>query len=161
MILWINLDYGLAPALALGIDEEENKSYMDRPPRDGKESLFAGGGWGCTVVFTGVLIAIISMTAFLQYPVGMLLQAGLPVTPEGIGGLLAESEILNRCQTYAFTVLGMAQLFHAIGMRDVETSPVPDESSGEPSDDRGGLCGEWPAAFSHGDTILYHVVRNL
>ena len=30
--------------------------------------------------------------------------------------------ILARSQTYAFTVLGMSQLFHAIGMRDVETS---------------------------------------
>ena len=29
---------------------------------------------------------------------------------------------LNRCQTYAFTVLGLSQLFHAVGMRDVETS---------------------------------------
>lgn len=26
------------------------------------------------------------------------------------------------CQTYAFTVLGLSQLFHAVGMRDVEKS---------------------------------------
>lgn len=120
-ILWINLITDSLPALALGIDEEENKSYMDRPPRSGGESLFAGGGWACTC-FYGVLIAVISMTAFLQYPIGLLLQEGMAVTPAGIGRLLAETEILNRCQTYAFTVLGMAQLFHAIGMRDVETS---------------------------------------
>lgn len=120
-ILWINLITDSLPALALGIDEEENKSYMDRPPRDGGESLFAGGGWRCTC-FYGVLIAVISMTAFLQYPIGLLLQEGVAVTPAGIGKLLAETEILNRCQTYAFTVLGMAQLFHAVGMRDVETS---------------------------------------
>ena len=31
-------------------------------------------------------------------------------------------QVLARAQTYAFTVLGMAQLFHAVGMRDVETS---------------------------------------
>ncbi len=30
--------------------------------------------------------------------------------------------ILAHCQTYAFTVLGLSQLFHAIGMRDVEKS---------------------------------------
>jgi Ca2+-transporting ATPase len=29
---------------------------------------------------------------------------------------------LARSQTYAFTVLGISQLFHAVGMRDVETS---------------------------------------
>ena len=32
-ILWINLITDSLPALALGVDEEENKSYMDRPPR--------------------------------------------------------------------------------------------------------------------------------
>lgn len=120
-ILWINLITDSLPALALGIDEEENKSYMDRPPRSREESLFAGGGWSCTC-FYGVLIALISMVAFLQLPVGLLLQAGQPVTIIGLRSLLGEGELLNRCQTYAFTVLGMAQLFHAIGMRDVETS---------------------------------------
>lgn len=120
-ILWINLITDSLPALALGIDEEENKSYMDRPPRKKDESLFAGGGWSCTC-FYGVLIACISMAAFLQYPVGMLMQQGGKVTLAGIQELLMMPEILNRSQTYAFTVLGMAQLFHAIGMRDVETS---------------------------------------
>lgn len=120
-ILWINLITDSLPALALGVDEEENKNYMDRPPRQKDESLFAGGGWSCTC-FYGVLIAGISMAAFLQYPVGMLMQQGVKVTVAGIQDLLRVPEILNRCQTYAFTVLGMEQLFHAIGMRDVETS---------------------------------------
>lgn len=120
-ILWINLITDSLPALALGIDEEENKSYMDRPPRDKHESLFAGGGWSCTC-FYGCLIAIISLTAFLQLPVGLLLREGVPLTLKGVAELLGQPEILNRCQTYAFTVLGMAQLFHAIGMRDVEMS---------------------------------------
>lgn len=120
-ILWINLITDSLPALALGIDEEENKSYMDRLPRKKDESLFAGGGWSCTV-FYGVLIAAVSTVAFLQIPVGMLLQQGEGITLTGIKELLAVPELLNRCQTYAFTVLGMAQLFHAIGMRDVEIS---------------------------------------
>lgn len=120
-ILWINLITDSLPALALGIDEEENKSYMNRPPRSKEEGLFAGGGWSCTC-FYGVLIAIISITAFLQLPVGLLLKEKLPVTLGGIRSLLENPEILNCCQTYAFTVLGMAQLFHAVGMRDVETS---------------------------------------
>ena len=120
-ILWINLITDSLPALALGVDEEENKSYMDRPPRGKDESLFAGGGLNCTC-FYGALIAFISMTAFLQLPVGILLGAGSTVTPAAIRLLLADAELLSRCQTYAFTVLGMSQLFHAIGMRDVETS---------------------------------------
>lgn len=120
-ILWINLITDSLPALALGIDEEEGKNYMDRPPRKKDESLFAGGGWSCTC-FYGVLIAGISMAAFLQYPVGMLLHQGRQISIPAIQELLQMPDVLNRCQTYAFTVLGMAQLFHAIGMRDVEMS---------------------------------------
>ncbi len=120
-ILWINLITDSLPALALGIDMEENKNYMDRPPRDKEESLFAGGGWSCTC-FYGALIGAISLIAFLQQPVALLLAEGAPVTAAAIRELLLNRELLCRCQTYAFTVLGMAQLFHAVGMRDVETS---------------------------------------
>lgn len=120
-ILWINLITDSLPALALGVDVEENKSYMDRPPRGREESLFAGGGWSCTC-FYGILIAVISTAAFLQLPVAFLLQRQLPVSIEGIRKLLMDPAMLSRCQTYAFTVLGMSQLFHAVGMRDVETS---------------------------------------
>ena len=52
----------------------------------------------------------------------LLLAQGMPVTTAAIQELLLRQELLSRCQTYAFTVLGMAQLFHAVGMRDVETS---------------------------------------
>ena len=55
-ILWINLITDSLPALALGVDVEEQKDYMNRPPRRLDESLFAGGGWGCTC-FYGLLIA--------------------------------------------------------------------------------------------------------
>ncbi|MGN0348930.1 MAG: cation-translocating P-type ATPase [Roseburia sp.] len=120
-ILWVNLITDSLPALALGIDEEDNKSYMDRRPRGKDESIFAGGGFGCTC-FYGILIAGISITAFLQLPVGTLLKQGAPVTIAGIKEILSQPGILNCCQTYAFTVLGMAELFHAVGMRDVETS---------------------------------------
>uniref|UniRef100_UPI003FF10299 cation-translocating P-type ATPase C-terminal domain-containing protein n=1 Tax=Roseburia sp. TaxID=2049040 RepID=UPI003FF10299 len=109
------------PALALGVDIEEQKNFMDRPPRGKDESLFAGGGWSCTC-FYGVLIAAISTVAFLQLPVELLLKEQLPVTLSAIKALLEQPELLSRSQTYAFTVLGMAQLFHAVGMRDVETS---------------------------------------
>lgn len=120
-ILWINLITDSLPALALGIDVEENKNYMDRKPRGKEESLFAGGGWRCTC-FYGAVIAAISMAAFLHLPVSILLREHLPVTLSNLRMLTGQAEILKRCQTYAFTVLGMAQLFHAVGMRDVETS---------------------------------------
>lgn len=120
-ILWINLITDSLPALALGVDVEEKKSYMDRPPRKKEESLFAGGGWSCTC-FYGVLIGVISLVAFLQQPVALIEAQGGTLSLAAIRMQLANPELLSRCQTYAFTVLGMAQLFHAVGMRDVETS---------------------------------------
>ena len=94
---------------------------MIKPPRKAGERLFAGGGLACTL-FYGVLIAGISLTAFLMIPYQILVQSNLPITMENVKNLLAHSEILNRAQTYSFTVLGMAQLFHAIGMRDMRKS---------------------------------------
>lgn len=120
-ILWINLITDSLPALALGVDVEDNRNYMSRPPRAKSESLFAGGGLNCTV-FYGILIACISTTAFLQIPVQMMMAQGISINLEHLRTMLANPQLLSRCQTYAFTVLGMSQLFHAIGMRDVERS---------------------------------------
>ncbi len=120
-ILWINLITDSLPALALGIDVEENKNRMRRPPRTKTESLFAGGGVNCTL-FYGVLIAFISSVAFLQTPMQILQARNLPLTLDNLRVLLSNAAILSRSQTCAFTVLGMSQLFHAIGMRDVEIS---------------------------------------
>lgn len=120
-ILWINLITDSLPALALGVDKNDRRNLMSQPPRRSGESLFAGGGLACTL-FYGVLIAGISLTAFLFIPYQILVQSRLPISVENIQGVLSNSGILNRAQTYAFTVLGMAQLFHAIGMRDVRKS---------------------------------------
>ena len=120
-ILWINLITDSLRALALGVDKNDEKGLMARPPRKSGESLFAEGGLACTL-FYGMLIAGISLTAFLTIPYQILVQSRLPVTIANIQAVLGTGEILNRAQTYAFTVLGMAQLFHAIGMRDVRRS---------------------------------------
>lgn len=120
-ILWINLITDSLPALALGIDTADNRNHMNRPPRGKKESLFAGGGLSCTV-FYGVLIAAISTAAFLYLPIQIILTGNMEFHLENLQRLFLDQELLRRCQTYAFTVLGMSQLFHAIGMRDVEQS---------------------------------------
>ncbi|MCI8375847.1 MAG: cation-translocating P-type ATPase [Lachnospiraceae bacterium] len=120
-ILWINLITDSLPALALGVDPGDPRHFMNRPPRSRNESLFAGGGLSCTLLY-GFLIAFISMAAFLQLPISLLMAKGAPVSLENLRLFLASPELLARSQTYAFTVLGISQLFHAIGMRDVETS---------------------------------------
>ena len=91
-ILWVNLITDSLPALALGVDKNDTEALMREKPRNPKEGLFAHGGWFFTV-FYGLLIAGITLYAFR------------------LGG-----------QTYAFTVLGVSQLFHAIGMRDKNKS---------------------------------------
>lgn len=120
-ILWINLITDSLPALALGVDKNDGKSLMKHSPRKAEESLFARGGFSCTC-FYGVLIAAISLTAFLLMPVTLLRANGLPVNLEYLAFALGQEAILAKAQTYAFTVLGMSQLFHAIGMRDVHKS---------------------------------------
>lgn len=120
-ILWINLITDSLPALALGVDRNDTKSLMHNSPRRPGESLFARGGLMCTC-FYGVLIACASLTAFLMLPIGILQSQGQAVSLGAIGELLQDVTILSKAQTYAFTVLGMSQLFHAVGMRDVQKS---------------------------------------
>lgn len=120
-ILWINLITDSLPALALGMDHNDKEQLMKMPPRGAKEGLFANGGLACTV-FYGVLIGGISLAAFLKLPWEMLHQNNLPFDPAHIMEVFSDGAVLARAQTYAFTVLGMSQLFHAAGMRDVRTS---------------------------------------
>lgn len=120
-ILWINLITDSLPALALGVDENDREHLMNKPPRGINESLFSGGGLACTF-FYGILIGAISLAAFFKVPGDYLSALGQPQTLEGIRFALSQPELLNRAQTYAFTVLGLSQLFHAVGMRDVEKS---------------------------------------
>lgn len=120
-ILWINLITDSLPALALGVDKNDNEALMECPPRPASEGMFDNGGWECTV-FYGLLIAAISLTAFLKLPWEAMMEGQMQVTLENIRGIFHQPEVLARAQTYAFTVLGMSQLFHALGMQDVRTS---------------------------------------
>lgn len=120
-ILWINLITDSLPALALGVDENDGEGLMQQPPRKKNENLFAHGGLTCTLCY-GFVIAAISITAFLQVPYARIISQGLPVSLHNIATMLQLPELLNKAQTHAFTVLGMSQLFHAIGMRDVNKS---------------------------------------
>lgn len=120
-ILWINLITDSLPALALGMDRNDGDSLMRQRPRKAGESLFAGGGLVCTL-FYGVLIAAVSLCAFLMLPCALLHVCDLQVNLDNMARVLADEAVLAKSQTYAFTVLGMSQLFHAIGMRDVRRS---------------------------------------
>lgn len=120
-ILWVNLMTDSLPALGLGVDENDRGLLMNKPPRNARDSLFAGGGLFCTL-FYGSLIAAISLIAFLTIPYSYLKLHQMEFTLANIRIVLSQGEFLVRSQTYAFTVLGISELFHAIGMRNTEKS---------------------------------------
>lgn len=118
-ILWINLITDSLPALALGQDEKP-RNIMNVPPRNPNDSLFAGGGT-FYMIFYGVLIAVMTLGAFLLVPIRELMATGGAINLATIGATLSGT-LLDKAQTYAFTILAVSQLWHAIGMRDVNTS---------------------------------------
>lgn len=120
-ILWVNLITDSLPALALGVDKNDGDALMKEPPRKSRDSLFAHGGLACTLCY-GIVIGAISLLAFLTVPYRELMIRELPVTLMNLKKVLQIQEILNQAQTHAFTVLGMCQLVHAVGMRDVNKS---------------------------------------
>ncbi|MBU5590525.1 calcium-transporting P-type ATPase, PMR1-type [Clostridium sp. MSJ-4] len=99
-ILWVNLITDTLPALSLGVDPGD-KNVMDNPPRDPKESLFAGGT-GVFLVLNGLLIGALTLFAFKYGE--------------------AKYDTLQHAQTMAFVVLSVSQLFHSLNMRHPEKS---------------------------------------
>lgn len=100
----------------------DGAALMRQKPRKGTgKPFFSRGGLSCTL-FYGCLIGLISLAAFLMGPCMLLHARGERIHLESLSLLLRREEILTRAQTYAFTVLGMSQLYHAVGMRDVQCS---------------------------------------
>ncbi len=130
-ILWINLITDSLPALALGVDDNDTDSLMREPPRRSDESLFARGGLMCVICY-GLVIGGISLAAFLKVPYDRIVMEGLPVNLHNILEGLNISVVLARAQTHAFMVLGISQMFHAIGMRDVNRSIFRMDHKGNP-----------------------------
>lgn len=97
-ILWINLVTDTFPAMALGMEEAEADS-MKKPPRNSKESIFAGN-LGIETVWQGIVIGILTLWSFF------------------IGN--AQSHTIG--MTMAFLTLSMCEIFHALNMRSRDKS---------------------------------------
>lgn len=100
-ILWINLITDTMPAISLGMEEAE-QDVMQRPPRNRKESIFAGG-LGFDVIFQGAVIALLTV---LSYFVGYRFENGVWGIAESATGM-----------TMAFLTLSMIEIFHSFNMR--------------------------------------------
>lgn len=120
-ILWINLITDSLPALALGVDDNDGETLMSEQPRRKEDSMFAKGGLLCVICY-GLVIGGVSLAAFLKVPYDRIVAENLPISLHNVIEGLRISSVLAKAQTHAFTVLGISQLFHAIGMRDVNRS---------------------------------------
>lgn len=96
-ILWVNLITDSFPALSLGVDPGD-KGVMDLPPKDPKESLFAGRA-SILLILNGILIGGSTLFAFVL-------------------GEYLYPDSLRHAQTMAFVVLSVSQLFYSLSMRN-------------------------------------------
>lgn len=120
-ILWINLLTDSLPCFALGVDPNSSSDVMNKQPRKNGESLFAGGGYVNIGIYS-IVIALVTFIAFLYAPISHLSSTGLDYTLGNIIDSFKNKDIVMQSQTLAFCTLAMAELFHAVGMRDVNTS---------------------------------------
>ena len=121
-ILWVNLVTDSLPAIALGSDEKAD-NIMEDKPRDEKESLFARGGYFFIVTY-GIVIALITLIGFLLFPVIHIVENNMVFSLANLIAVYDLPGMLRLSQSTAFSVLGVSQLFHMIGMTNTEKSFV-------------------------------------
>ncbi|MGP1413683.1 MAG: cation-translocating P-type ATPase [Bacillales bacterium] len=114
-LLWVNLVTDSLPAVALGMDAK-NADIMYQKPRQSNETLFSHGGYKITFGY-GFVITVSTLLAF--FSTAWLNNC---FTYQAIINLYNNQEFLLHAQTMAFTTLALSELFHMIGMSDVNKS---------------------------------------
>ena len=97
-LLWINLVTDSFPAIALGLEKEEN-GIMERKPRDSKKSLFSDGLWG-KIITEGIMLGALNLVIF------------------SLGTNLYGLEV---GRTMAFISLGLLELVHSFNVKSEES----------------------------------------
>ncbi len=111
-LLFINLVTDCFPALALGMEEAEPDT-MNRPPRDSKEGIFAGGLF-FDIAYQGILVTAITIISYL---VGASMEFG-----EGWFAALRAAGESGHGMTMAFLTMSMCEIFHSFNMRSQRKS---------------------------------------
>ena len=111
-LLFINLVTDCFPALALGMEKAEPDT-MNRPPRNSKDGIFAGG-LGVDVVYQGVLVTAITIIAYL-------IGAFMDPLVGSFEALRAAGES-GHGMTMAFLTMSMCEIFHSFNMRSQRKS---------------------------------------
>jgi len=107
-LLFINLVTDCFPALALGMEKAEPDT-MNRPPRDSKEGIFAGGLFG-DIAYQGILVTVLTI---LSYIIGNSFEMGHLAMPVGVS---------EHGMTMAFLTMSMCEIFHSFNLRSQRKS---------------------------------------
>lgn len=119
-ILWVNLATDSLPALALGADPG-TPDVMKEKPRSPKENLFAHGGTMLLIIY-GIIIGVITLFGFLLGCAEETFGTHAFTFTQLAHINFSDRKIVNEGRTFAFTVLAVSELLHAIGMRDFKKS---------------------------------------
>ena len=107
-LLFINLVTDCFPALALGMEKAE-PDVMNRPPRNSREGIFAGGLLG-DIIYQGILVTVLTI---LSYWVGNFFETGVFSLPSGVS---------EHGMTMAFLTMSMCEIFHSFNLRSQRNS---------------------------------------
>ena len=107
-LLFINLVTDCFPALALGMEKAEPDT-MQRPPRDSREGIFAGGLFG-DIAYQGILVTVLTIVSYI---IGNCFEAGRICMPVGVS---------NHGMTMAFLTMSMCEIFHSFNLRSQRKS---------------------------------------
>ena len=107
-LLFINLVTDCFPALALGMEKAE-PDVMNRPPRNSREGIFAGGLLG-DIIYQGILVTALTI---LSYWMGNSFETGVFSLPAGVS---------EHGMTMAFLTMSMCEIFHSFNLRSQRNS---------------------------------------
>ena len=111
-LLFINLVTDCFPALALGMEKAEHDT-MNRPPRNSKEGIFAGGLF-TDIAYQGILVTALTIVAYL---------IGTMMDPEvGSFAALRAAGESGHGMTMAFLTMSMCEIFHSFNLRSQRKS---------------------------------------
>ena len=111
-LLFINLVTDCFPALALGMEKAEPDT-MNRPPRNSKEGIFAGGLFA-DIAYQGILVTLITIVAYL---IGSYFEFGADFFSK-----LREVGASGHGMTMAFLTMSMCEIFHSFNLRSQRKS---------------------------------------
>ena len=107
-LLFINLVTDCFPALALGMEKAE-PDVMNRPPRNSREGIFAGGLLS-DIIYQGILVTALTI---LSYWMGNFFETGVFSLPAGVS---------EHGMTMAFLTMSMCEIFHSFNLRSQRNS---------------------------------------